>query len=174
MLYHVVQMSLLLTFLLSCKHHMLLYADPFHDVKWCFLYINQICLYINRSKSLSDIPMVYPVNKVPGETTVFEETRETNPTYFKGKSTLSKDTEAQWQDVSETHFLQTHEHFMLKLNLCVRILQSGRTVAGAANQRFSEVPWRESTSSARWRSVVPIFRRVHRKVVQSKGKSLPK
>lgn len=50
------------------------------------------------SKSLSDIPMVYPVRKMPDETTVLGETQEPGPTHFKRKTGATKDTEAQWQD----------------------------------------------------------------------------
>uniref|UniRef100_A0A8C6WEV1 Calponin-homology (CH) domain-containing protein n=1 Tax=Neogobius melanostomus TaxID=47308 RepID=A0A8C6WEV1_9GOBI len=47
---------------------------------------------LSRSKSLSDIPMVYPVRKMS------DETRQSGPTHFKRKSSTTKDTEAQWQD----------------------------------------------------------------------------
>ncbi|KAM7424309.1 hypothetical protein PAMA_000580 [Pampus argenteus] len=57
-----------------------------------------------RSKSMSDIPMVYPVRKVPGGNTVFDVgqdtgmARECNQEHKQWSSVAAKDSEAQWQD----------------------------------------------------------------------------
>ncbi|KAM7405999.1 hypothetical protein PAMP_000405 [Pampus punctatissimus] len=56
------------------------------------------------SKSMSDIPMVYPVRKVPGGNTVFDVgqdtgmAREWNQEHKRWSSVAAKDSEAQWQD----------------------------------------------------------------------------
>ncbi|XP_033972326.1 LIM domain only protein 7b isoform X3 [Trematomus bernacchii] len=56
------------------------------------------------SKSLSDIPMVYPVRKLPGEHTIYDEdldmnmANEWNQEDKRRCSVAAKDSEAQWQD----------------------------------------------------------------------------
>ncbi|XP_033965825.1 LIM domain only protein 7-like isoform X5 [Pseudochaenichthys georgianus] len=56
------------------------------------------------SKSLSDIPMVYPVRKLPGEHTIYDEDLDTNMANEWNQedkrrcSVAAKDSEAQWQD----------------------------------------------------------------------------
>ncbi|KAK5915475.1 hypothetical protein CesoFtcFv8_001061 [Champsocephalus esox] len=56
------------------------------------------------SKSLSDIPMVYPVRKLPGEHTIYDEDLHTNMANEWNQedkrrcSVAAKDSEAQWQD----------------------------------------------------------------------------
>ncbi|GLD47351.1 LIM domain only protein 7-like isoform X1 [Lates japonicus] len=56
------------------------------------------------SKSLSDIPMVYPVRKFPNENTIYDvghdtnTTREWNQENTRKCSVPAKDSEAQWQD----------------------------------------------------------------------------
>eukprot|EP00064_Thunnus_orientalis_P015500 superscaffoldBa00002881_g15553 len=56
------------------------------------------------SKSLSDIPMVYPVRKVPSGNTIFDvgqdtgTAREWNKENKRRSSVAAKDSEAQWQD----------------------------------------------------------------------------
>ncbi|KAF3832764.1 hypothetical protein F7725_026429 [Dissostichus mawsoni] len=57
-----------------------------------------------RSKSLSDIPMVYPVRKLPGEHTIYDEDLDTNMANEWNQenkrrcSVAAKDSEAKWQD----------------------------------------------------------------------------
>ncbi|CAL9701535.1 unnamed protein product [Knipowitschia caucasica] len=50
------------------------------------------------SKSLTDIPMVYPVRNSPEETTILDETKDSGTILFKRKSSSMKDTEAQWHE----------------------------------------------------------------------------
>ncbi|KAK1890691.1 LIM domain only protein 7 [Dissostichus eleginoides] len=56
------------------------------------------------SKSLSDIPMVYPVRKLPGEHTIYDEDLDTNMANEWNQenkrrcSVAAKDSEAKWQD----------------------------------------------------------------------------
>ncbi|KAJ0056598.1 hypothetical protein NL108_010534 [Boleophthalmus pectinirostris] len=50
------------------------------------------------SKSLSDIPMVYPVRNINEETTILDETQEPGTAQYKRKSSATKDTEAQWHE----------------------------------------------------------------------------
>ncbi|XP_029982849.1 LIM domain only protein 7-like isoform X2 [Sphaeramia orbicularis] len=54
-----------------------------------------------RSKSLSDIPMVYPVRKIPGGHTIVDDDQDSDTATQENKlrsSVAPKDTEAQWQD----------------------------------------------------------------------------
>ncbi|XP_055086369.1 LIM domain only protein 7b isoform X2 [Periophthalmus magnuspinnatus] len=55
---------------------------------------------MSRSKSLTDIPMVYPVRNIPEDTAaaVLDEAQEPDTTQFKRKSSSTKDTEAQWHE----------------------------------------------------------------------------
>ncbi|CAL9701537.1 unnamed protein product [Knipowitschia caucasica] len=53
---------------------------------------------LSRSKSLTDIPMVYPVRNSPEETTILDETKDSGTILFKRKSSSMKDTEAQWHE----------------------------------------------------------------------------
>lgn len=59
-----------------------------------------------RSKSLSDIPMVYPVRKVPEGNIIYDVGQEADMTLEWNQenkrkcSVAAKDSEAQWQDVS--------------------------------------------------------------------------
>ncbi|XP_040022294.2 LIM domain only protein 7 isoform X2 [Gasterosteus aculeatus] len=50
------------------------------------------------SKSLSDIPMVYPVRKVPGGTTIYDLDHECGLETKRKCSVAAKDSEAQWHD----------------------------------------------------------------------------
>ncbi|XP_077941584.1 uncharacterized protein LOC120811151 isoform X13 [Gasterosteus aculeatus] len=53
---------------------------------------------LSRSKSLSDIPMVYPVRKVPGGTTIYDLDHECGLETKRKCSVAAKDSEAQWHD----------------------------------------------------------------------------
>ncbi|TMS12873.1 LIM domain only protein 7 [Larimichthys crocea] len=59
---------------------------------------------LSRSKSLSDIPMVYPVRKVPGGNIIYDVGQEADMTLEWNQenkrkcSVAAKDSEAQWQD----------------------------------------------------------------------------
>lgn len=76
------------------------------------LYIHNLCpcpassSVWTRSKSLSDIPMVYPVRKVPNGNTIYDldqdtgMAREWNQENKAKCSVEAKDSEAQWHDVS--------------------------------------------------------------------------
>lgn len=86
----------------------------------CSVYLLFIFLFVfhNRSKSLSDIPMVYPVRKLPGEHTIYDEDLDTNMANEWNQedkrrcSVAAKDSEAQWQDVRQEKLFtkQSHGH----------------------------------------------------------------
>ncbi|XP_072321451.1 LIM domain only protein 7b isoform X2 [Eucyclogobius newberryi] len=53
---------------------------------------------VARSKSLTDIPMVYPMRNMPDENTILDEPQDPGTTHFKRKSSVTKETEAQWHE----------------------------------------------------------------------------
>lgn len=78
-------------------------------IHYLFLYYHALSLLsvLTRSKSLSDIPMVYPVRKVPDGNTICDVgqdtdmAREWNQENKRKCSVAAKDSEAQWHDVSQ-------------------------------------------------------------------------
>lgn len=78
---------------------------PSDIVLWIFQVSASLSVFLSRSKSLSDIPMVYPVGKVPRGHTVYDVgwdhgtagdwSREEAPC-----TAVAADSEARWQDVS--------------------------------------------------------------------------
>ncbi|XP_063330369.1 LIM domain only protein 7-like isoform X3 [Pelmatolapia mariae] len=123
-----------------------------------------------RSKSLSDIPMVYPVRKAPDANTTHDESQDTGLTRLWNQdnrrkcSVAAKDAEAQWQDdlkkwktrrrstKSELRTKsQDREHVMDKMiNGSVKTIEKNE-----AKLKYQQSPWTRNTAPRPYSATSP-------------------